>query len=513
MNILDWIKIGKVSAERDDLLSEYFYDVGVLKNVIDSPSSFLILGRKGAGKTAVFKYLSENKPQYIDSKNILIPLSFEDYNWNIHSLLKDKNKAQSLAYKQSWKLVMYIECIKAYYEWYEESTHRIPKKLKTAKKLLEKLFDSPIPSIGKIVGNKLLSLSKLTLPKGGLDLEEGDLDSVTLEGGEVSFDEVHKNSSLQSHLSQNIDNVIDHLEKALLKLDDKSPKIFICFDRVDEAWDEVSFSASKPVIAGLISSSDSISTTFKGKIRPIIFLREDIFEVLEINDSNKLREDCGELLHWNKDSLTTLILKRVNYFAGIKEIEQISDIDLLFDKQEMRQRTRPTNYLIKRTMMRPRDFISYMGKIIKSMKDMNDDPFSEETIEMEKITANSIYNAEPSYSDWLKNEILDEWKVQKPIIINLFNSLTNYGYTNFSKKNLFEELIKVSPETKKEDVLSHLRFLFDNSIIGFKLGASKQWRFKCFYPSQGFVESNEYRVHEGLVRALNLKETRDKDEN
>lgn len=42
MNILDWINVGKVSAERDDLLSKYFFDNGVLQSVIDSPSSFLV---------------------------------------------------------------------------------------------------------------------------------------------------------------------------------------------------------------------------------------------------------------------------------------------------------------------------------------------------------------------------------------------------------------------------------------------------------------------------------------
>lgn len=33
MTILDWIDFGKVSAERDDLLSRYFFDNGVLKAV------------------------------------------------------------------------------------------------------------------------------------------------------------------------------------------------------------------------------------------------------------------------------------------------------------------------------------------------------------------------------------------------------------------------------------------------------------------------------------------------
>jgi hypothetical protein len=197
MNILDWINVGKVSAERDDMLSEYFFDNGVLKGVIDSPSSFLILGRKGAGKTAVFKYLSDCKEKFIEKNDILIPLSFEDYNWNVHALLVDENKAQSLAYKQSWRFVILIECVKAFREWFLAKDQEVPKKLEKANKLLEKIFESPVPSISQLVGRKLLSLSGISLPKGGLDLEDGDLDSINVSGGDISFDDVKKDKTLQ----------------------------------------------------------------------------------------------------------------------------------------------------------------------------------------------------------------------------------------------------------------------------------------------------------------------------
>ena len=106
MNILEWIDFGKVSAERDDLLQHYFFDNGVITSTVKSPSSFLILGRKGAGKTAVFQHFCELRNDYIDSSCILIPLSFEDYNWNVHALLLDEGRAESLAYKQSWKFVI-----------------------------------------------------------------------------------------------------------------------------------------------------------------------------------------------------------------------------------------------------------------------------------------------------------------------------------------------------------------------------------------------------------------------
>ncbi|MEF7616971.1 hypothetical protein V4F39_23865 [Aquincola sp. MAHUQ-54] len=511
MNILEWIDFGKVSAERDDLLSQYFYDNQVLSSVISSPSSFLILGRKGAGKTAVFQFLRDNRGTILTNGEILIPLSFEDYNWSIHAILTNEAKAESLLYKQSWRFVILVECVKAYSEWFKGKGRAVPKKIEAAERLLEKLFDSPIPSIYQIVGRKLLSLSRIKLPGGGVDLEGGELDSINVESGEISFEQVRQDAGLKGALSENIENLISILERALSEADEKWPTVFVCFDRVDEAWDSVSYETSKRVIAGLVSAADSINASYKGKIRPLVFLREDIFDVLSINDANKLREDCGALLHWNKPSLINMLLRRVNYFAKQKGAPVMVEIDNLFDKSEMRQRAKPINYLIRRTMMRPRDIISLLSRTVSSMREKSEDPFADGVQEFQHIECESIYAAEPGYSEWLKQEIIDEWGVQRPEIRALLDALQNNGSTSITQDALTRELIKIDSRYSVSDTNRHLRFLFDNSVIGIKIGASTEWKYKCFYPSQGFVESDEYRVHDGLVRVLNLTEPRERD--
>jgi hypothetical protein len=508
-NILDWIDVGQVSAERDDLLSNYFYDNGVLRSIVDSQSAFLVLGRKGAGKTAVFRYFAENPREFIDSEDILVSLSFEDYNWRVHSLLATPESAESLAYKQSWRFVILVEAVKAYGQRFEEAGEKPPKQLREALKLLEVLFDRPVPKLTEIIGRKLLSLAKLKLPKGGLDLEQGGLDAVEISGGELSFEEVSSNNGLKEHLSHNIENLIAYLQKALL--DGELPgRIFICFDRIDEAWDEVSITSSRLVIAGLVSAADSLVARYKGKVRPVIFIREDIFDELNLNDSNKLREDCGSLLYWTKDALDKMILVRLNYFANEAGVESITDLNALFDKEEMRQRTRPMNYVLKRSMMRPRDLICYLKRLISSMRDAVNDPFEDSVNEFHLLSAELLYEAEPGYSDWLKQEILDEWAVQRPSIKEVLAVIQNLGSTNLNREELYSALEQAGVATTQTDKLSELRFLFDNSIIGFRVGSSTQWRFKCFQPAQGFIDSEDYRVHDGIVRALNLTESRER---
>lgn len=512
MDITDWIEVGKLSAERDDNLSNYFYDNGVLNKVIKSPSSFLVLGRKGAGKTAIFRYLTKNPSHFLDENDILVSLSFDDYNWSIHELLKNPHTAESLSYRQSWRFVILVEVIKAYCKSLEQKQERIPSELKKANKVLSKLFDSPFPSLSQLIGHKLLSIGKLTLPKAGLGLDDAEIDNFSIEGGEVSFDAVQNDPSLKEKLCSNVDFLITYFDSVIHTISPMSAKVFICFDRIDEAWDNISVDVSRKVIAGLVSAADAMTPKYNGYIRPLVFLREDIFEVLSLNDLNKLREDCGALLNWDKESLTKLLMKRINYFAEKNGQAQLNDIDALFDKNEMRQRAKPSNYILKRTMMRPRDVISLFGKTINSMKDAKNDPFNEEIVSHEKIGAEFVYQAEPQYSSWLKQEIIDEWSVQRPEIVVLLDAIQNHSSTNFTKEEMLEEIKKIDKNYIDEKITEHLRFLFDVSIIGFKIGQSNAWKYKCFTPSQGFIDSDEYKVHDGLNRVLNLKEPREKNE-
>jgi hypothetical protein len=56
--LTDWIDVGEVSAERDLFLKDYFYDNGVSSSIVNNNKQYLLLGRKGAGKTAVFIHLT-----------------------------------------------------------------------------------------------------------------------------------------------------------------------------------------------------------------------------------------------------------------------------------------------------------------------------------------------------------------------------------------------------------------------------------------------------------------------
>ncbi|RAZ84536.1 hypothetical protein DDV93_12350 [Cereibacter johrii] len=285
-------------------------------------------------------------------------------------------------------------------------------------------------------------------------------------------------------------------------------RFFVAFDRIDEAWDATSYEASQMIISGLIGACEYINLKFQGSVRPIVFLREDIFETLELNDKNKLKTDCGELLAWNKSALTRLVLERVNFFARSNSQNEIAKVDELFDRDQMRQQRAPFDHIMLRTMVRPRDFIRFLQLTKQDMVERRDNAFEHEEVNPDRLECQAIYNAEAKYSEWLVDELKDEWRAQFPTINKLFEAIQGIGSTNFSADELRTSLARIGLICSESEIKSHLKFLYDNSIIGFRIGKSNQWKFRCFFNSQGFVESDIYKVHDGIHKGLNLTETR-----
>ena len=496
MSILDWIDVGQVAAERDDNLSNYFYDAGLSRRVIGDPRQFLLLGRKGAGKTAVFRHLQQRPTGLFDENDNLVALSFVNYSWKAHALLANAEKAPTASQRDSWRFVIAVECVRALVQSAADKNEKPEPAIREAAALLERLFSKPVPSWLDLLGGKLFRLSKFKAPSFSQD-------GASL--GEVNFSEVAEDKSLKAQLAQNLENITAELE-AKLKAGMGEQRVFLIFDSLDEAWDQTSLDECKRIITGLIHAADHYTTTFKGSIRPIVFLREDIFGELDLNDKNKLREDCGSILSWNYESLEKMLLTRINFFAKKANQPERMSVNALFDRKEMRNRSSPRNYIFQRTFSRPRDVVAYVKKIIESRKAAK--AAGEEVNDADELSADAIYDAEPAYSEYLVNEIKDEWKTQTPDIEQFLTAFENISTTLFSPEAFEAELRKKKVNIERSGTRAAMRFLFDNSIIGIGVnaGTSRQWRYKCVYPTQRYEDADQYQVHSGLKRHLGLRD-------
>ncbi|WP_332728327.1 P-loop ATPase, Sll1717 family [Pseudomonas sp. ESBL9] len=493
--ITDWINIGEVSAERDANLSNYFFDAGVSAELVNNTKQYLLLGRKGAGKTAVFLHLLKKPKKIFSEKDIVIGMSLQSYNWQAHQLLSNDLKAGGFQHRDSWRFVLCVETIRAYLTLLHGQGTKIPKDLAAAEKVLKKLFDGPVPSWSELLGSKLFSLATAKLP----DFSAGE-EGVSVGGGEVSFENIKDDPSLRNSLNRNIENLTSWLEKCLNSVV-SDIRIFLIFDRLDEAWITDFVSQSKSIICGLLHASEHILQKFNGRVRPLVFLREDIFSTFDINDRNKLREDCSKSLRWTQEAIESLALTRINFFARKAGIPEVSSLHEIFHEKEMRSRTPPAKHIFNRTMGRPRDMVAFLSRTFSTAK--AEELYDKET---DKISSKAIYAAEPGYSEYLYEELSDEWRNQNEKFHDYLGTLENLRYAAITTNELESALSGKGIVHDRTSFRNVARFLFENSIIGITVGDSKQWRYRCFYPTQAFVDTDVVKVHPGLIKRLGLTE-------
>src|SRR5690242_13858490 len=92
---------GDVAAE-DDAVLNYFLTTEAVSRITDG-STFLVLGRKGSGKTALVRHFTEGK--VLGSKAV----SLRGYPWSVHAERVDRGASQIEAYVASWRYLIAVE--------------------------------------------------------------------------------------------------------------------------------------------------------------------------------------------------------------------------------------------------------------------------------------------------------------------------------------------------------------------------------------------------------------------
>jgi hypothetical protein len=126
-NLLDVATFGAVDADSDTLLDQCFEDHEAYQDALNF-RRFLLLGRKGSGKTAIFKKL--NKLHSHDC--FTYGHTFADYPWAHHAHQKIHGVPEELCFEQSWIYLINITLAKILLNhdhsqpWSEPSQMRLP---------------------------------------------------------------------------------------------------------------------------------------------------------------------------------------------------------------------------------------------------------------------------------------------------------------------------------------------------------------------------------------------------
>jgi len=489
MDIKEWFPEFQVSAETDTDLQSYFFKLPEVQQITVS-RSWLVLGRKGMGKTAIYEYLKRSSTKNLSGYNTIC-INFSDYPWPAHQLYKESLSGELSAYQKSWRYLFFVKAVSRLIEIKLAAGERLSRELKWAKDYIEKIYGNPNPSLTEVIFSKIGRLSKVSGP--GVDV-----DDFSFEAGEVSFEDIAEDKKLQSKLRSNSFTLLGYFEK-IFRDNCGSHKILIALDQLDENWLEGEIEEYSKVLINLVNVCRNIAvdTALSKNLKVVPFLRTDIYQSLKFNDKNKLLQDSAIIISWDSDSLDDMYYERVKKYAP-KTFPLDHEIKSgnLFAIKYARQGTPPFKYVTRRSFFRPRDVIVYFNKIrechIPSATGL--------------YTSEELYEADREASVSVYNELVDEWSNQFPEIENLLTVLQTiqvetFSYDDFSGK-CDTEFNDISEGKKRE----YLAFLFENSIIGQK--KQGRWEYISSTPNLKMNIEKDFRTHHALKYRLHLVESR-----
>jgi len=192
---------------------------------------------------------------------------------------------------------------------------------------------------------------------------------------------------------------------------------------------------------------------------------------------------------WTPEELATMLTRRLP--GGVSA-------DELFEPGEMRGSIAPFNYIVKRTFLRPREVLQFVGLCLQVA--------GKGATEIKK---DDIRRAEERYSTWKVDDLRQEYSKVVPHIARLLECLRQ-GFHRYDAIEDLSALIAVKEPALVEELGPRriLEILFEASVIGIRPRNSGSPRFRSEDSNLSLPSSGAVYVHQGLYRGLNIREAR-----
>jgi hypothetical protein len=462
------IDLGTVDAESDRKLGQYFITTPQAKAAVKLRKT-QFLGRKGAGKSALFSQLDALFQKAGHHKSRVILMTPDQYAWGALRQYKEAGLLAEQAHSNAWEFTIAVEvagvlCNEAAALFSEDSQGTF----KRLKKFIEQNYGGKMPD-ARTTATRLV--------KG--------LESFNLEAFGFGFGFTRK-----AHEQPLTPQIVDLLFADLFTLS-KDIGVVVALDRLDDSWD--GSEEAKSLLIGLLKAAKTINDRFSIKetikgISCLIFLRADIYDGLQFDDKDKHRA-LEDSIVWTSDLLKTMIEERLP--------ENVT-VDDLFEAGEMRGSILPFNYIVKRTFLRPREVIQFLQECIRRAGDAS-----------VEISKDVIREAEDKYSVWKVEDVKQEYRRLHPAFEELIEALRQ-GFHRYDSVEEFETHLR-SRAPKLIETLgarAAMELLFDASVIGVRLGNAGTARFKCEDSDLALPASGGVYIHQSLYKGLNLREKR-----
>ena len=455
----------EAKQESDEL---FFYIEEV--NSIKSGEKCYVIGRKGMGKTAIAEYLyKQNEPNVFSER-----LSFKNFPFNFLYSLENNRYTSPNQYITIWKYLIYNGICKMM-----AKNNAINPQLLT---VLNKAYSTqPIKALDKLVSRWTTSGFGVEIAGCGINL-----DRVNKDDADITW--MEKTDNFEDVIEQYIDDsyyyiLIDELDEDYRDFDDeKQRKTYIY------------------LLTSLFKAVQNIRAYFKdgpAKIRPVVFLRSDIYAFLKDSDKNKWSEYILNLT-WTPEKLYEMLCYRLAV-SSQGECSEKNVWKRVFPHvfvsmgNQGRNRMRTFDYITRSTHWRPRDYIHYISQCARIALQKGDT----------SIFSPTVKEADKEFSEYLRGEIIDEIFGVLPEIDQILSTLSRIRKQTFSPKT-FIKMYTTTYSVSENDTKMILRQLFEHGVIGNQPSMKGQQIFKHEYPNALFNFNENVTIHRGLYKALQI---------
>lgn len=466
--ILEW----RTEAKLEDNQRYFFHTRTV--DLIQSGRLCYVIGRKGTGKTAICEHLTERIAQKYYAKK----LTFKNFPFNELYQYSNSKYTRPNQYITLWKYIIYSELAQLLIK-----NNKIDYSIREQ---LKNIYSDDLKS------NLQKRVSRWTSREFNLNILGSGA------GYSTTRDYIKNETSW-------IDRV-EILEYLLLKHIDNSTYL-IAFDELDEDYkfSQISIDDSDymALLTSLFKAVQDIMSVFdfrRYNIRPVIFLRDDIFD--QIKDPDRMKWfDLSVDLNWSYDQLKNLLAFRMSRALNPRGNVLPFDVawTIVFGPQAVKEpKTTPKSsfgFICNMTQLRPRDFIRYMRICAEAAINK----------EINCIDINILKSAEKIYSTHFRGELEDEIGGILPEIKEIFQLLAslqkqNFPIVEFTKAYELEISLGRLP---KRDYRSVLEVLFNFSVIGY-LNLDGNAIFRYLHKDAQYNSKAICCIHRGLYKSLQI---------
>ena len=377
------LSLGAPSAERDisQGLADYFVESQAFRRVAEGPKR-IVLGNRGTGKSAIFKVIAERK---LKAKLPVIELAPENYSYEmLTTILKGESEgswAKHGAYAVAWKYLIYVLVMKAV----AGDATKIKKD--ASGRIKRYLRDNHAGEAGSKLGALISYLKRME----GFKVGPVEASVKTRE-----LERMYKLDELAP--------LLEDLKEAL-----KAKPVVVFVDELDQGWD--ASEDAKAFVSGLFQACAKLNE-LSPHLHVYMSLRQELYDSIPAlyEDAQKAR-DLIEVISWDEPSLLELVANRIRY--SVPALRSLSDAECwaaVFAETLQYRGSKSFNYIVDRTLYRPREVIEFGTRAIESAQDSGAFPIDYATLS----------ESEVSYSRGRMQDIAAEYRFQYPGLLSVF---------------------------------------------------------------------------------------------